>query len=129
MAATLLQAVPQTWRVLARTCKSRTSLRMLSTSTSPSKAATSQDSATTSSLPYRVGRSAGLNLPVYHRIKSGGTNRTTEVKKVEGDARVLSEQLAMDLQLETRINTRTNHVIIKVYAASTMYCLCMNDIC
>ncbi|CAK7210173.1 54S ribosomal protein img2, mitochondrial [Sporothrix bragantina] len=98
--------------------------RLFST-TSPSAAEASVSSTTSTSspssasispttpLPYRIGRSNSLNFPVYHRIKSGGTNRTTEVKKVEGDAKALSKRLTDELKLETKVNPRTNHVIIK----------------
>jgi hypothetical protein len=98
--------------------------RMLLSTTAPT-ASPDQDSASASpttasssipagSIPFRIGRSNSLNFPVYHRIKSGGTNRTTEVKKVEGDARALSQWLAEELKLETKVNPRTKHVIVKV---------------
>ncbi|KIH93861.1 hypothetical protein SPBR_06264 [Sporothrix brasiliensis 5110] len=102
-------------------------LQRMFLSTTPSTASREQAStsaskapipATGAPLPFRIGRSNSLNFPVYHRIKSGGTNRTTEVKKVEGDARVLSQQLATELSLETKINPRTNHVIVKVGGAA-----------
>ncbi|EPE02611.1 mitochondrial ribosomal protein subunit img2 [Ophiostoma piceae UAMH 11346] len=64
-------------------------------------------------MPFTINRTSSLNLPVYHRIKSGGTNKTTEIKKIEGDARVLSELITTELKLETKINPVTNHISIK----------------
>ncbi|CAK7241911.1 MAG: 54S ribosomal protein img2, mitochondrial [Sporothrix thermara] len=84
-----------------------------STTVSSASSTSSASIPPTTPLPYRIGRSNSLNFPVYHRIKSGGTNRTTEVKKVEGDAIALSKRLTDELQLETKVNRRTNHVIIK----------------
>ncbi|CAK7563363.1 MAG: 54S ribosomal protein img2, mitochondrial [Sporothrix epigloea] len=80
-----------------------------STTSTPSTAST----VPTTLLPYRLGRSNSLNYCVYHRKKSGGTNCTTEVKKIEGDATALSKRLSGELNLETKVNHRTNHVIIK----------------
>ncbi|CAK7199844.1 54S ribosomal protein img2, mitochondrial [Sporothrix eucalyptigena] len=96
-------------------------LRLFSTTFPVASEASSSTSASfpaasippTMPFPFRIGRTNSFNFPVYHRIKSGGTNRTTEVKKVEGDANALSQQLAEELKLETKVNPRTNHVIIK----------------
>ena len=65
-------------------------------------------------MPFTINRTRSLNIPVYHRIKSGGTNKTTEIKKIEGDARVLSELINTELKLEAKINPVTNHISIKV---------------
>ncbi|KAL1892394.1 54S ribosomal protein img2, mitochondrial [Sporothrix stenoceras] len=101
----------------------------LSTTPAASATATATTTTTTSSstsiadrtpLPYRIGRSNSLNYPVYHRIKSGGTNRTTELKKVEGDAKALAQHLATDLKLETKVNPRTNFVIVKGFHRETL---------
>lgn len=125
------QSLANTSRAFVRCAHTRPTVaqpllqRMFLSTTAPTASPDQASASTTSSsaasipasgapLPFRIGRSNSLNFPVYHRIKSGGTNRTTEVKKVEGDARALSKRLAEELSLETKTNPRTNHVIVKV---------------
>lgn len=65
-----------------------------------------------SALPCRPYRSK--HLSVYHRIRAGGTNITTEIKKVEGNLEVLSQQLQDELKVQTFVNPRTKFVVVKV---------------
>lgn len=116
-----LAGLPKPAAAATNTALNRLLAARLSTTTAPlppgpdlAPPAPPRQQATAAIRPYRVTRSTALNLPVYHRYKSGRTNKTTEVKKIEGDARVLARQLGEELGLETKVNPRTNHVIVKV---------------
>lgn len=64
-----------------------------------------------------MARNFANNLAVYHRRKRGGNMKLTEVKKIQGDAVTLSQHLSAALELpqaEVTVNSRTNHVVIKV---------------
>ena len=83
------------------------------TSSSQPTAATSPASRT----PYLVSRTPSLFLPVYQDTKRGGNKKLTVLKKIQGDARVLKEDLRMELGLEEgqiRINHVTGHIEIVV---------------
>ncbi|KAB5542591.1 putative mitochondrial large ribosomal subunit L49 [Coniochaeta sp. 2T2.1] len=65
--------------------------------------------------PYLVSRTPSLFLPVYQDTKRGGNKKLTVLKKVQGDARVLKEDLRTELGLEEgqiRINHVTGHIEI-----------------
>lgn len=67
-------------------------------------------------LPYFVHRTTTDNLPVYPEAKRGGSLRQTRIRKVEGDANALREDLIKYLNLKPEwvtINGLTNHIIIK----------------
>lgn len=67
-------------------------------------------------LPYFVHRTNTNNLPVYAEAKRGGSLRQTLIRKVEGDANALREDLVEHLNLKPEwvtVNGLTNHVIIK----------------
>lgn len=64
-------------------------------------------------MTFTINRTHSANIPVYHRIKSGGTNKTTEIKKVEGDARALADMIEAELKFEAKVNPVTNHISIK----------------
>ncbi|KAF8250116.1 hypothetical protein K440DRAFT_541817, partial [Wilcoxina mikolae CBS 423.85] len=67
-------------------------------------------------LPYFVHRSKSQNFPVYEEAKRGGNMLQTRIRKVEGNADALREQLMAQLNLEKDrifVNHLTRHVIIK----------------
>lgn len=68
-------------------------------------------------MPYQVGRSPSSQLPVYRQVKSGGTQKRTYIKRVEGDRQKLVQELVDNLNLDAqdvKINPTTNHIEIKV---------------
>ncbi|KAB5536328.1 mitochondrial large subunit ribosomal protein-domain-containing protein [Coniochaeta sp. 2T2.1] len=81
--------------------------------TSSSQSATASSPA--SRPPYLVSRTPSLFLPVYQDTKRGGNKKLTILKKIQGDARVLKEDLRTELGLEEgqiRINHVTGHIEI-----------------
>lgn len=67
-------------------------------------------------LPYFVHRTNTNNLPVYPEAKRGGSLKQTLIRKVEGDANALREDLIEHLNLKPEwvtVNGLTNHIIIK----------------
>ncbi|KAL2106881.1 hypothetical protein VUR80DRAFT_6077 [Thermomyces stellatus] len=68
------------------------------------------------SLPYHVSRTASNNFPVYKRIRAGGSHRSTQVRRVEGDPIRLRDDLRATLDVDADdviVNPRTRHVIVK----------------
>lgn len=69
---------------------------------------------TRTKLPYFVHRSSTNNLPVY--LEKRTTLRRTRIRKVEGDANALRDDLIRELNLQPElvtINGLTNHILIK----------------
>ncbi|KAI5855347.1 putative mitochondrial large ribosomal subunit L49 [Tricharina praecox] len=67
-------------------------------------------------LPFFVHRSKTNNLPVYEEARSGGTLKTTRIRKTEGDLNDLRLRLIEHLELKPEgvyINNLTKHVIVK----------------
>ncbi|TLD19492.1 Translation initiation factor [Venturia nashicola] len=67
-------------------------------------------------LPYHVLRSRTRNLPVYLDWKAGGNLKQTQIRKIVGDTKTLSRDLAKELQIDPRLVTVgkvSGHVVIK----------------
>ena len=67
-------------------------------------------------LPYFITRTPSNELPVYTLRKRGGNMKLTRVKKIDGDAEALRDQLRETLGLEEKmcvVNGLTRHVMLK----------------
>lgn len=67
-------------------------------------------------LPYYVTRTHRKHLPIYPLRKAGGNKLVTRIKKIDGKAEVLRDELRSLLGLadkECVINTNTGHIMIK----------------
>ncbi|KAK1767377.1 mitochondrial large subunit ribosomal protein-domain-containing protein [Phialemonium atrogriseum] len=81
----------------------------------PAAAATTTTTTAPVSRPYFVSRTPSKNLPVYQDAKRGGNLKMTYLKKVEGDAQALKQNLAEQLSLrpdQIRLNPVTGHIQI-----------------
>ncbi|KZF21880.1 hypothetical protein L228DRAFT_269329 [Xylona heveae TC161] len=77
--------------------------------------------AATVSEPYFVHRTPSRQLPIYTLAKRGGNLHQTKIRKVEGDVKVLRDQLQQALQLDSKditINSLTKHIIVKGWRKS-----------
>ncbi|KAG0168292.1 hypothetical protein DFQ28_009253 [Apophysomyces sp. BC1034] len=66
---------------------------------------------------YTIRRTANKGLPVYTDIKNGGTERVTIIRRINGDANILKDELFTLFPeapaTHIRVNGRNNQVIIK----------------
>ncbi|KAI9325963.1 mitochondrial large subunit ribosomal protein-domain-containing protein [Zopfochytrium polystomum] len=67
------------------------------------------------SLPYEVRRTAKAGwLPVYREFKNGGTNVSTIIRRIEGDAEALARHLSAFVPPDRiRIHRVTGHIILR----------------
>jgi len=68
-------------------------------------------------LAYHVHRTASQQLPIYQLAKRGGNLHQTRIRKIEGDAESLRNEIRTALELKEElvvINRLTGHIIIKV---------------
>lgn len=68
-------------------------------------------------LTYLVGRTATKNICVYNDVKSGGTRKFTIIRKIEGNAQDLKQDLINELRFkkdDVNVNPVTGNVHIKV---------------
>ncbi|OCL11944.1 hypothetical protein AOQ84DRAFT_228547 [Glonium stellatum] len=68
-------------------------------------------------LKYHVARTPSNQLPVYQDSKRGGNLHQTLIRKITGDARVLSDDIRQHLGLRDKdvvVNPVTGHVVVKV---------------
>jgi large subunit ribosomal protein L49 len=67
--------------------------------------------------PYIVRRTPFAQLPIYRKWKAGGNKQIIYVKKINGDRKLLAQELIEKLEVEpanVRINPTTGHLEIKV---------------
>ena len=68
-------------------------------------------------LPYFISRTSNKGLPVYTEFKNGGTQHLTIIRRIEGDAEALKNEV-LELFPEApknfaRVNPVNNQVILK----------------
>lgn len=62
-------------------------------------------------------RTTSWNLPVYYDVRSGGTRKTTRIRKIVGNAQDLKKDLIEDFKFkkdDVSVNPVTGHVVVKV---------------
>jgi large subunit ribosomal protein L49 len=63
-----------------------------------------------------IHRSATGNLPVYQEIRAGGSKKQTRIRRIEGDAKVLRDELTEELGIkkeECVWHQLTNNIVLK----------------
>ena len=91
-------------------------LRRLLSSVSAVQATTASSSQTAEIAGYYVRRTRSNQLPVYTDIRNGKTRLLTLIRRIDGDPRVLSQELKECLGLnqdEITVNRVTGHVVVK----------------
>lgn len=126
-AASLTTVTPQTPPRPHKSMRSPPEKRSLARDPAPPRSITDEELATRS---WVVDRTPYAQLPVYRKFKGGGTLEVVLVKKVQGNKKLMADELAADCNIDKeriRINPVTQHIEIKV-CLSPWTCAGGNDL-